>query len=230
MFLTRLAVAAAASIALLTTPATAQRRTPGGFDYYLLSLSVAPSFCAFEPEKPECRSITPAQYQATPLTIHGLWPNLAHTGGSRQPQYCGTSAFNVSEEVRDQLARLMPAGPGLANYEWRKHGTCSGLTADQYFGTEAHLAQQANETIGAAMLVQGNSIRIPELLQAVATKDPALATAVIVDCQTLRGGCPALVAEIRVTLSKDFQPIPAASVGMGQNSGCPGGVGRIPVH
>ena len=217
-------------LALITTPAAAQPRNPGAFDYYLLSLSVAPSFCTFEPEKSECRSITPAQYQATPLTIHGLWPNLAHTGSRRQPQYCDPSAFSVSPEVRSQLARLMPAGPGLANYEWRKHGTCSGLTADQYFGTEAHLAQQANTTIGAAMLAQGDTIRIADLLQAIAARDPALATAVIVDCRTPRGGGPALVAEIRVTLSKDFQPIPAASVGMGQNSGCPGGAGRIPVR
>ena len=37
-----------------------------------------------------------------------------------------------------------------------------------------------------------------------------------------------MLDEIRLTLDRDLRPIPAARVGLGQNSGCPGGQGRIP--
>jgi hypothetical protein len=50
----------------------------------------------------------------------------------------------------------------------------------------------------------------------------------VVDCRSPRGGGEALIDEIRVVLSKDFRPMPAASVGPGQNSGCPLGAGRVP--
>ena len=133
--------------------------------------------------------------------------------------------------MQAELRRYMPAGPGLERYEWRKHGTCSGLPSEDYFATMARLGQQANETIGAAMQsghMLGQTLRISDLLGAVAAKDPALASAIVVSCRSARGGGAALVDEIRVTLSKDFRPVAASSVGMGQNSGCPGGTGRVP--
>ena len=130
--------------------------------------------------------------------------------------------------MQADLRRYMPAGPGLERYEWQKHGTCSGMTPDQYFGAETALARAANETIGGALLRQGDTVSVADLLQDVRARDPALAAAIVVDCQTPRGGGAALVQEIRITLGKDLHPIPAASVGMGQNSGCPGGAGRVP--
>ena len=70
------------------------------------------------------------------------------------------------------------------------------------------------------------------LIDGVAAKDPALAAAIVVDCPKASGGtahAPAwLVDEVRFTLPKELKPIPAGSVGMGQNSGCEGRVGRIP--
>jgi hypothetical protein len=65
-------------------------------------------------------------------------------------------------------------------------------------------------------------------VSAVATRDAALAPAIVVDCRQPRGGGEAVVDEIRVVLSKDLQPMPAASVGLGQNSGCPRGAGLVP--
>ena len=232
----------AALASLLLAPAAMARRhhhdrPPQGadapaFDYFLLSLSVAPSFCALSPAnaaKAECRTLTAADYRATPLTIHGLWPNIARVSTNQQPQDCNGPAFSLSEPVQALLRRWMPAGPGLEQYEWRKHGTCSGMQPDAYFAAEARLAEQANTVIGAAMLAQGATIQIAPLLQAVAARDAALATAIVVDCRSPRGGGDALVSEIRVTLSKDLRPIPASTVGMGQNSGCRGGAGRIPL-
>ena len=52
------------------------RFAPGDFDYYLLSLSVTPSFCDTNPhaaiQKKECLNGATADYQANPVTVHGL--------------------------------------------------------------------------------------------------------------------------------------------------------------
>jgi ribonuclease T2 len=137
----------------------------------------------------------------------------------------------LPDSVRADLRRYMPSGPDLERYEWRKHGTCSGLSPEAYFATLATLARYANETIGAAMReggMLGRPMRITELLAAVEAREQALASAIVVDCRQRRGGGEALVREIRIVLSKDLQPMPAADVGLGQNSGCPRGTGLVP--
>ena len=87
---------------------------PGAFDYYLLSLSIAPSFCALSAgnaARDECRSVTRSAFRE-----------------NRQPHDCdGPPLERLPAALQAELARYMPAGPGLARYEWRKHGTCSGL-------------------------------------------------------------------------------------------------------
>jgi ribonuclease T2 len=224
---------------LLTAPAEARHRHAraevGGFDYFLLSLSVAPSFCALSPAnqaKQECQALTEADFRQTPLTVHGLWPNRAGVSVNRQPHDCaGPPLGALPQATQEALRRYMPGGPGLEAYEWRKHGVCSGLAADAYFADVVDLAKKANQTIGAAMRdggMLGQTLRIADLLSAVGARDQTLAAAIVVDCRQPRGGGDALVDEIRVVLSKDLQPMPAASVGLGQNSGCPDGAGRVP--
>jgi ribonuclease T2 len=222
-------LAAIAAVAL-ASPAHAVKAEPGEFDYYLLSLSVAPSFCALTPDpqtKPDCEGLTPASFQRTPLTIHGLWPNRARVSVNRQPAECSHDRFAVSRPVQAELARYMPGGPGLLRHEWYRHGTCSGMSPDDYFGAAISLAKRANDMIGQ-QIAGHDRVQIDELLRAVAARNPAVAAAIVVDCRQHRGGGDFLVDEIRLTLSKDLKPIPASSVGMGQNSGCPRGSGRIP--
>ena len=231
-------VCAALATLLLASPALARRHSrpapAGAFDYYLLSLSVTPSFCALTPAnqaKTECQALTEPAFQQTPLTLHGLWPNRADVSVNLQPHDCEGPPFAVSEAVQTELRRFMPAGVGLERYEWRKHGTCSGLSPESYFATMTALGRHADETIGAAMRSRhmlGQTVRINDLLAAVGAEDPALEVAIVVDCRTPRGGGAALIDEIRVTLSKDFRPIPAADVGLGRNSGCPSGAGLLP--
>jgi ribonuclease T2 len=231
-----------AFVAVLLAAAPSQARSrgdaaqPGAFDYYLLSLSIAPSFCALTPAnaaKSECRALTAADYRQTPLTVHGLWPNREGVSVNLQPHDCaGPPLGTLPADQQAALARYMPGGMGLARYEWRKHGACSGLPPEAYFGALARLAAQANATIGGVLRDQGmlgREVRIADLLAAVAQRDKALAPAIVVYCRFPRGGGQALIAEIRVTLSKDFAPIPAQSMGLGQNSGCPQGAGFLPV-
>ncbi len=209
--------------------------TAGDFDYFLLSLSIAPSFCALSPSnaaKDECRSLTAAAFQQTPLTVHGLWPNRIGVPGFRQPQNCpGPSLGTLPAAVLTDLTRYMPAGPGLERYEWGKHGICSGLAPDAYFTAIAQLAAHANDVIGGVMRERGmlgHQLVIADLLAGVAAKEPALAAALVIDCRTLPGGRAVVVDEIRVVLAKDFTPLPATSVRFQQNSGCPAGRASVP--
>ncbi len=219
-----------ASALLAAAPAPAAHAAPP-FDYYLLSLSIEPTFCSATPRnasKPDCRRLTADSFRAVPLTLHGLWPNIARVGVRRQPRNCEGPAYAVSPGVSAGLDRYMPAGDGLARYEWRTHGTCSGLSPEAYFTAAVTLTRQANEAIGPALLDSGGTVALDALQRRVAAIDPALAGALVVDCRTPRGGGGALLAEIRLTVGRDFRPIPVESVGMRANSGCPAGIGRIP--
>ncbi len=234
----------AAILLLASTSASEARRhrahhaEAGAFDYYLLSLSVTPSFCALSPAnqaKTECRTLTDSAYRQTPLTVHGLWPNLAAVSVNRQPQHCpGPPLDGLPEDLQARLRLYMPGGAGLARHEWERHGTCSGLSPEAYFGTMVRLAQSANSTIGTALRddgMLGHNVRIGDLVGKIAGGDPALARAMVVGCSFPRGGSgsgQALIEEVRITLSKDFRPIPAESVGLRQNSGCPQGAGFLP--
>jgi ribonuclease T2 len=229
---------------LLVAPSTVQARhrfhesEAGVFDHYLLSLSIAPSFCRLSPanrERAECQTVTDSDYRQTPLTVHGLWPNRAFVSTNRQPQHCpGPPLTGLPDDLQAQLRRVMPGGPDLERHEWSRHGTCSGLSPEAYFGMLVRLARRANDTIGSVLRDNGlfeRNVRIADLLAGTAARDPALARAVVVSCRFPRGGANdghALIEEIRIVLSKDFAPNPAAEVGLGQNSGCPQGSGFLP--
>ncbi len=89
-----------------------EQEAPGVFDYYLMSFTIAPSFCAQSPryaEKRECQDGTDAAYRETPLTVHGLWPNRERVSVNLQPQYCAAEPLaGVSAPVAKALRRYMP--------------------------------------------------------------------------------------------------------------------------
>ena len=108
----------------------------GGFDYYLLSLSWAPEFCA-QPGEAAANPRECASGRGIGFVVHGLWPEAA-TGKS--PESCG-QAKAVSKGLVNELLPYMPS-PGLIQHEWTAHGTCSGLDQDAYF-TKVLLARAA---------------------------------------------------------------------------------------
>src|SRR6185312_16014738 len=158
----RLPLLCAMVLCFVTHAATAQQdmardqEPPGKFDFYLMSFTIAPSFCALSAryaEKQECRAGTDAAYRAMPLTVHGLWPNRERVSVNLQPQYCaGPRLDNLSPGLRGKLTQVMPGvADGLDRYEWRRHGVCTGLTAEAYFSAVVRLAEQADATIGAVL-------------------------------------------------------------------------------
>src|SRR5271169_3380606 len=101
----------------------------GQFDFYVLSLSWSPSFCAAAAERGNGRGPT-LQCGARPYSfvVHGLWPQYE----KGFPEYCQVPAPRLYRGIVSSMLDLMPA-PHLIFNEWDKHGTCSGLAPRAYF-------------------------------------------------------------------------------------------------
>ena len=119
------------------------------FGLYVLALSWAPTFCCGHPDKEECARLTDA-YAGTHLTLHGLWPNYRDDearGRDTYPQFCGDYArcrhhhdrscapdpATLPEEMRELAPGYVGDHDFLADHEWPKHGSCTGLDAASYF-------------------------------------------------------------------------------------------------
>jgi ribonuclease T2 len=103
-----------------------KKPTPASFDYYLLTMSWAPEFCATNPKGKSSSECDPKKHYG--FVVHGLWPQN-NTGS--YPHDC-SPAQPVSQAIVQQIMPIMPDS-GLIQHEWAKHGTCSGLSTQDYF-------------------------------------------------------------------------------------------------
>ena len=96
----------------------------GDFDYYVMSLSWSPEYCASnsDPDSTQCGE---RRYS---LVVHGLWPQYENGGF---PSACSAERA-VPTAIVDSMLDIMPSKT-LIQHEWDKHGTCSGLSVDKYF-------------------------------------------------------------------------------------------------
>ena len=171
-----------------------------GFDFYVLSLSWSPTWCAENDaggRTQQCR-----RGEDHGFILHGLWPQ----NDRGYPEYCAT---REPDRVPDSLGRtLLDIIPsmGLIGHEWRKHGSCSGLSQKDYFA----VARAAFERIRVpADLDAGRkATRLsPDAVEkAFAAANPGLArNGIAVTCA---GG---QLEEVRICLTSDlsFHPCPA---------------------
>lgn len=164
---------------------------PGQFDFYVLALSWSPTYCnsqAGRRSRNQCRVGANLRF-----VVHGLWPQ--HERGS--PSYCDerNPPRSAVEKARGVFPEL-----GLARYQWRKHGSCSGLSPSAYFD---------------AVRKARNSVVVPPSLQKInrgAKADPSLIEkAFLAANKKLRADMIAVTCkrgqlqEVRVCLSKDLR-------------------------
>ncbi len=116
------------ALAFLALAAGRAQRSVAPFDYYVLSLSWAPDFCAAPGGYKDPRECGPGRRLG--FVVHGLWPQ-ANQG--RGPENCG-SVSPVSAAIVNLMLNFMP-GASLIQHEWRTHGSCVGVTADVYFAS-----------------------------------------------------------------------------------------------
>jgi ribonuclease T2 len=121
---------------------------------WMLALTWAPGFCAANPRaagSDECAH--PTAWSRENLGLHGLWPQWSSycSPGAHADQECRDWPSLPAPSIRDpgvqqRLATMMPGlDTHLDRHEWAKHGTCSGLTADAYFGLAEALDDQVNQ-------------------------------------------------------------------------------------
>lgn len=172
--------------------ARAEGERAGDFDYYVLSLSWSPTFCALEGEargNPQCDR---------PLgwVLHGLWPQYE----DGWPSYCRTS---FREATRTQTAEMVDimGSSGSAWHQWKKHGRCSGLSAGEYF--EAARAAYGAVNRPEVFRKLDRDVRLPPRIveEAFLKANPELgADMVTITCKSGR------IQEARLCLTKDLEP------------------------
>jgi ribonuclease T2 len=170
--------------------------TAGAFDYYVLSLSWSPNWCALTGDargSDQC-----AADHDHGWILHGLWPQY-HRG---YPQHCTTSQRPPSRSMTQAMADIMGTS-GLAWYQWRKHGTCSGLSAQDYYA----LSRKTYASVSRPEVFRrlNQTIKLPALVveDAFLQANPALKRDMItITCQD------GYIQEVRLCLSKSLDPVP----------------------
>lgn len=181
---------------LSALPVLAEGEKAGEFDYYVLSLSWSPNWCATTGDargSEQCE--TRHDYG---WILHGLWPQF-HQGW---PAYCRTSHSAPSRRMTREMEDIQGSA-GLAWHQWKKHGTCSGLSATDYFALSRKAYDQI--TRPAVFRKLDRSVKLPAsvveeaFLKANPDLEPDMLTI------TCRDG---YIEEARVCLSKDLNPVP----------------------
>jgi len=165
--------------------------TPGAFDYYLLNLSWAPAYCAANSGNAASSECNPAHHFG--FVAHGLWPE--NNNGS-YPQNCG-AASPVSQSIVQHMLTIMPSST-LIQHEWAKHGTCTGLSAQDYFNeieTAFHNVQVPAEYRDPRNAVAAGPAQIEQKF-AAANNAPAGAFRVV---------CSKTDLDVEACLTKDLQ-------------------------
>ena len=183
-----------AVMALMGGPVWADGERAGDFDYYVMSLSWSPNWCAGTGDNrgdPQCDA-----GRGLSFTLHGLWPQ----NEDGYPSYCRTGARDPSRGDTAAMADIM-GGAGLAFYEWKKHGRCSGLEAKGYFGA----ARRAYKAVVIPDVFKGlrRDVTLPASVveDAFIEANPQLARDMVtVTCD--RG----MIEEVRVCLTTELVP------------------------
>lgn len=182
---------AGAALAVFTAAPAAAQDKPGAFDFYVLSLSWMPSFCADNSASSQtCHTRSNAGF-----LLHGLWPQKEHG----YPEYCaGRRPERIAAEIGTSMIDIMP-DRRLVFSEWRKHGACSGLAPEPYFA----LARKAFERISIpASLKQVNA---PTTLSAQAVEAAFVASNPGLTGDGIALSCPeGRIGEVRICMTRDL--------------------------
>lgn len=183
----------------------ALKKNQGNFDFYVLSLSWSPSFCALDNRNGNSEQCNINRRDG--FLVHGLWPqnengypkDCAVGSNVKQPNY-------VPRQITADLKDIMPSA-GLARYQWRKHGTCSGLNQQDYFS----MLRQAYDKIiiPPSLRNVGAERRVdPALIEkAFIAANPAMKNSgIAVTCKKNH------LQEVRICMTKDLQLRSCAAV------------------
>lgn len=178
-------------LALIGGVAQAEGERAGDFDYYVMSLSWSPTWCALEGRErgsPQCE-------KDFGWVLHGLWPQYE----DGWPSYCNTNARNPSRSDTSAQSDLFGSS-GSAWHQWNKHGRCSGLSSSDYYA----LSREAYTRIERPALLRqlDRSVRLPATVieDAFLEANPELdAGQITITCKAGR------IQEARICLTRDLE-------------------------
>ena len=181
---------------VLAFPAMADGDRAGEFDYWVVSLSWSPNWCALEGDarnSPQCDTARDHGW-----ILHGLWPQY-HRG---YPSFCRTPYQTPTRRMTADMADIMGTS-GLAWHQWRKHGVCSGLSPSDYFA----ISRRAYNAISRPAIFRkiDRTMRLPAsvveeaFLEANPDWEPDMVT---ITCKQ------GYIQEARICLSRTFTPVP----------------------
>jgi ribonuclease T2 len=178
----------------LALPAHAEGERAGDFDYFVMALTWSPNWCALEGDARDDDQCDARH--AYGFTLHGLWPQYE----SGYPSGCRSAERDPSRAETGSMTDIMGSG-GLAWYQWKKHGRCTGLTARDYFAT----ARRAYGSVSLPDVFQrlNRSITLPASVveDAFVEANPALPRdAITITCKA------GMIQEVRLCLTKDLSP------------------------
>jgi ribonuclease T2 len=187
------------ALAIIASPGQAEDR-PGDFDFYVLALSWSPAWCATDGRgsaSPQCGAGGDRGF-----VLHGLWPQYE----AGRPEFCyeGRAPW-VADEIAAEMADIMPDRE-LVFSEWRKHGTCSGLSPASYFAT----SREAHDRIVVPPAFAGRgsrSISASDAEQSFISVNPGMeADGIAISC------ADGLLEEVRICLTRALGFRPCADV------------------
>jgi ribonuclease T2 len=174
----------------------------GKFDYYMLTLSWSPAYCAGPGGDRNDAQCAPGRRFA--FVLHGFWPQyLKSTDGGYWPQFCSTEpGLKDPRKMLDIMPSL-----SLVRHEWEKHGTCSGLDPERYFDlsrrafTKVRIPQQFDQP--AEYLI----VRPTDVKRAFIDVNPGLQpSAVAIMCSSN------YLSEVRICMDRDLRQVPCVWV------------------
>lgn len=176
----------------------AEARGAGSFDFYVLTLSWSPAFCASGGGREYRSQCEPGLGKG--FVTHGLWPQYEHGF----PSDCDGAA-TPSRMALDHAAGVYP-DEGLARHEWRKHGRCSGKSPSDYFLDVRRATQSVTIPAPFERPREAQSFAPLDIQRAFIAANPRLRPGML--AVTCRKGA---LQDVRICLSRDlreFRPCP----------------------
>lgn len=165
---------------------------PGAFDFYVLALSWSPGFCAAQDhgrQRAQCDIGAGLGF-----VVHGLWPQNERG----YPTECGTA--RTPSRIAVEGARGLYPDEGLARFQWRRHGTCSGKSPTDYYADVRKAREAVKVPAGFQSPDRDQTWTPVDLERAFVAANPGLrADMVAVAC---RGR---LLQEVRICFQKDLR-------------------------
>lgn len=182
------------SLLLSAGLASADGEPAGDFDYYVMSLSWSPNWCALEGLARGSEQCAPGKDFG--WVLHGLWPQYERGW----PSYCRTNERAPSRAETRSMADIMGSG-GSAWHQWKKHGTCSGLSSEDFFA----LARRAYGSVSRPPVFRklDDLVRLPAEVveEAFLQANPGWhADMVTITCKARH------IQEARLCLTQELQP------------------------